>query len=327
MYSKITDGVNILDYIKSPLNYTGNKYRILSQITKEFPSNINIMVDLFCGGATVGLNVDCKEVYFVDSNERVINLLKFLSEQNFEKLMSLFENEITNYHLSFSYKYGYSTYRKQCSNIKDNNGLKDYNSVGFYAMRERYNSLSDKNSIEGNTLLYLLMLYGFNNDIRFNKKGEFNLPVGKTDLNKLNVEKIKNYIKRCNSIKAHFLCGSFEDENIKKLVKSADFIYMDPPYLITSAVYNTDWNNCSEEKLLSFISELNENHIPFALSNVIKKVDRRNEQLFLWCEKNKKNIKITNINYHYRSSSYHKTNRNSNEEEILVTGGLSNGKN
>ena len=43
--------------IKSPINYTGNKFRILNQIQPYFPKNIGTMVDLFCGGATVGINV------------------------------------------------------------------------------------------------------------------------------------------------------------------------------------------------------------------------------------------------------------------------------
>ena len=53
---------------KSPLNYTGNKLRILNQIIPLFPEEIHTMIDLFCGGATVGINVDCDVVYFVDCN-------------------------------------------------------------------------------------------------------------------------------------------------------------------------------------------------------------------------------------------------------------------
>ena len=71
----------INEYIKSPLNYTGNKYRILQQISEKFPREIDCMVDLFCGGATVGLNVNAKKVYFIDNNERVINLLIFLAKR------------------------------------------------------------------------------------------------------------------------------------------------------------------------------------------------------------------------------------------------------
>lgn len=35
---------------KSPLNYTGGKYKLLPQIFPLFPSKINTFVDLFGGG-------------------------------------------------------------------------------------------------------------------------------------------------------------------------------------------------------------------------------------------------------------------------------------
>ena len=38
-----------MNKIKSPMNYIGNKYRILDQIKVYFPDNINNFVDLFCG--------------------------------------------------------------------------------------------------------------------------------------------------------------------------------------------------------------------------------------------------------------------------------------
>lgn len=56
--------------VKSPLNSTGNKYRIIDQINKYFPEKIDCMIDLFCGGATVGLNTNAKKVIFVDNNEK-----------------------------------------------------------------------------------------------------------------------------------------------------------------------------------------------------------------------------------------------------------------
>ena len=49
---------NNVNFIKSPLNYTGNKYRILNQIIKYFPKNQYSLLDLFCGGATVGINAN-----------------------------------------------------------------------------------------------------------------------------------------------------------------------------------------------------------------------------------------------------------------------------
>lgn len=306
--------------IKSPLNYTGNKYRILSQINKYFPNKINVMIDLFCGGATVGLNVEAKKVYFIDSNERVINLLIYLSKQTFEEFLCKIEQVINAYGLSYSYKNGYTQYRAKCSNSKDNNGLKDYNKDGFYKLREYYNELIDKNTEEANLLLYVLMVYAFNNDIRFNSMGEFNLPIGKTDMNKMNVEKIRAYIERVHSIEAVFLCLDFSSNEMAELVKEADFIYMDPPYLVGDAVYNSSWNEKTEYALLDFMDRLIEMGKRFALSNVMAKIGKTNEPLSYWCYKNKDNVIVHDIVYNYRSASYNKINRDAKEREVLITG-------
>lgn len=306
------------ELLKSPLNYTGNKYRIIEQISKFFPKQINCMIDLFCGGATVGLNTDAKKVIFVDSNERIINLLVYLSKQSFEEFLVECEKIIDKYNLSYSYKYGYQVYRAKCSNSKDNNGLKDYNSEGFYQLRTDYNDLKDKNTDIANLMLYMLMVYAFNNDIRFNSDGMFNLPVGKTDLNKMNIEKISRYIIKVQSMETEFLCMSFTDEKIKKYIDMADFVYMDPPYLISNAVYNSTWNNDMEYKLLDFIDGLVHKKINFALSNVIEKVGKMNEPLSYWCYKNTDKIDVNHIDYHYRSASYNKIERNAKEQEVLI---------
>lgn len=254
-----------MQLVKSPLNYTGNKYRIMDQMRRHFPENIECMVDLFCGGATVGLNTNAKKIIFVDSNDRIINLLVFLSKQDFDAFINKCESIIEKYGLSYSFKYGYRYYREMCNDANANNGLKDYNSKGFYKMRADYNALQDKNTDEANTLLYMLMVYAFNNDIRFNSEGHFNLPVGKTDLNKMNINKIQEYIERINTIETEFICASFMDLEELGIIAQADFIYMDPPYLIGNAVYNSGWGNAQEHALLDFIDSLIARRINFVI--------------------------------------------------------------
>lgn len=62
---------------RSPINYTGNKYRILLQFIKYFPQDVNKCIDLFTGGATVAINLIVDEVVAIDNNPRIINLLEF----------------------------------------------------------------------------------------------------------------------------------------------------------------------------------------------------------------------------------------------------------
>lgn len=60
-----------LELIQSPLNYTGGKFKLLPQILPLFPTNIDIFVDLFCGGANVGVNVKSNKTILNDTNDNL----------------------------------------------------------------------------------------------------------------------------------------------------------------------------------------------------------------------------------------------------------------
>ena len=307
--------------MKTPLNYTGNKARLVEEFKTKFPENINVFVDLFCGGGTVGLSINAKKVIFIDNNENVIALLDHLAKYKYKTILKRLENIIKKYKLSYSARDGYSIYRK---GIKkgDNNGLKNFNYEGFYDMRCDYNESKNKFSKKSLDLLYLLVVYGFNNDMRFNKNNEYNLPIGKTDLNKNNLNKLREYIDRVNKIECEFICGDFRDESIKNILFSADFVYADPPYLLGGAVYNENgnWTMETESDLIELFKKLNNKKINFALSNVIEKSNPKkvNNILKNWIFQ-RKDLHMINIDYHYRSSSYNKKNRNAMEKEVLIT--------
>jgi len=304
---------------KTPLNYTGNKSRLMSQFNKYFPKNVGVFVDLFCGGATVGLSVNAKKVIFIDNNINVINLLKHLSKYNFDTLLNRLEILIEKYGLSYSAKFGYKTYRNGIEKT-DNNGAKEFNKLGFYRLRSDYNSIKNKSSKEALDMLYLLVVYAFNNDMRFNRSGDFNLPVGKTDLNKNNIKKLKQYIERVNKIKKVFICGDFREKKIVDILMKADFIYADPPYLIGDAVYNetSNWTEQTEQELIKLLEVLNKNKKRFALSNVLNKVGASNKPLSDWIVFRRTDLQIFDIKYHYKSASYNKINRVAAEKEVLI---------
>lgn len=305
--------------MKTPLNYTGNKSRLMDQFANHFPKNVGVFVDLFCGGATVGLSVNAKKIIFIDNNLNVINLLKHLSKYNFDTLLPRLEKLIKKYGLSYSAKFGYKRYRNGIEKT-DNNGLKVYNTLGYYKLRSDYNSTGNKSSKEALDMLYVLVVYAFNNDMRFNRSGEFNLPIGKTDLNKNNIKKIKQYIDRVKKIDSVFICGDFREKKIQKILMKADFIYADPPYLLGDAVYNEmgNWTEQTEQELIDLLEVLNKNKKKFALSNVLNKVGASNKPLSDWIFR-RTDLHIVDINYHYRSASYNKINRHSKEREVLIT--------
>ena len=63
-----------MNYIKSPMNYIGGKYKLLPQILPLFPKSINTFVDLFCGGLDVSLNVNADRVIANDNLSQLIDI-------------------------------------------------------------------------------------------------------------------------------------------------------------------------------------------------------------------------------------------------------------
>lgn len=306
-------------YIKSPLNYTGNKHRILEEILDKVPKNAHRMLDLFSGGTSVGLNSNINEVIFIDNNIRLINLLIFFKNNDYEFIVKNIEELIKKYNLTNSFRNGYDFYKKIITD-NPNNGLKFLNKSGYLKLREDYNNLLNKNTKKANIMLYLLILYSFNNDMRFNSEGKFNLPVGKTDFNKANINKLREYLSFIKNKNFEYMCLDFENIKIKEIVKKVDFIYMDPPYLITTAVYNESkgWDEDREKKLLQLIDYFIQENKLFVLSNILQRGEKINTILKEWIKKNKNKIEVKYIDYSYKSSSYNKKNREIVEKEIII---------
>lgn len=305
----------VADIVKTPLNYTGNKSRLLGQILPLFPKKINRFIDLCCGGATVGLNVleRANEVVCLDNNAAVIELLQTLQLYSEESLTAQIEQIIREYGLSDTFHNGYEPYK---AFVEGNNGLKNYNKDGYLRLREFFNTAGlDRNT----RAVYQMALisYCFNNDIRFNSKGAFNMPIGKTDFNGSIREKLHSFKAGTKNRNIKFYLADFSVVKEFEL-GGEDFVYADPPYLITNAVYNStsDWDEGQENKLLDTLLFLHQRGVKFALSNVLCKEGRENVLLKKWVEKN--GFEVVDIDYHYRSSSYHKKNRQANEREVMV---------
>ena len=154
--------------IQSPLNYTGGKYKLLPQIIPLFPKEINCFVDLFCGGCNVGINVHAERYIYNDSCVPLINLYSVMHTMEPEIFIKKIETIIKNYNLSDVKVHGYDFY-----NCNSSQGLGPYNKDKFVKLRNDFNALRVKNS-DYYIMLYVLIVFAFNNQIRFNRNGEFN---------------------------------------------------------------------------------------------------------------------------------------------------------
>ena len=301
-----------MNNIQSPINYIGGKAKLLDQIMPLFPKKIDKFVDLFCGGCNVGLNVDAKKVYYNDNNFQLIKLYNILLKYNKKDIVNKIYEIIDNYNLSLVSKYGYDYY--DCTSSE---GLGKYNKDKFNKLKLDFNGM--KKNDKAYLLLYVLIVYAFNNQIRFNSKGEYNLPVGKRDFNKKMENKLYKFVERINNQDCEFTCEDFRNYDIQKLTNN-DFVYIDPPYLITCASYNENggWTENDEKSLLTMLDVLNENKVNFAMSNVLTNKGNTNNVLNKWINEHN-NLNVYHLNYNYSNCNYHTKNKFETCDEVLIT--------
>lgn len=219
--------------IKSPLNYIGGKYKLLTQILPLFPEHINTYVDLFAGGLDVSINVDAQRVICNDINVYVIDLYRYFQQTSIEDLLRDIEELIAKYKLS-----------KQ-------------NREGYNLLREDYNNT------HSSLLLFLLICYGFNHQLRFNSKGEFNNPFGvnRSSYN-VNIERNLRRMHRAIS-QFEYYSLNFREFDLDFL-EPGDFLYADPPYLISCGSYNDGkrgfegWSVADDALLMEKMMQLDE---------------------------------------------------------------------
>lgn len=300
------------DIVKSPLNYTGGKYKILNQIIPIFPKELDLFVDLFSGGSNVGVNVNAKRIVCVDKQKEIIRVMELFKKYEDGYIIDKLEKIIDKYELSNSLLNGYEMYN--CSSDK---GLGSYNKSKYTELRNNYNNIKS-DSIEKDFLFLTLIIYGFNNQIRFNNNGEFNMPVGKRDLNNSLRKNLKNFITKLKTKNIEFVNSDFREFAIETTENT--LVYCDPPYFLGKASYNENggWTKQDEIDLLNYLTILDSKGIKFALSNVIEHKGATHIMLETWIKEH--NYTIHYITCDYNNSNYHKQEGNITKTvEVLIT--------
>ena len=282
------------ELIKSPMNYIGGKYKLLTQILSLFPSKINKFYDVFGGGANLSLNVDSEYVYYNDIVPYVSEVLKGMSETTADECVNKIKEIIDEYELSKT------------------------NIDGFKKLRGDYNA-GRKDWLT----FYTLMCYSFNNQYRFNNNHEYNSSFGhhKSCFSNVTEKKIKKAIERLDNIDIVFDNKDFRDVDLSNADEN-DLVYLDPPYLITCGNYNDGkrgfkgWNEQDDIDLMNLCDSLDSRGVKFAMSNVFENKGNRNERLIEWS----KEYKVYYINNTYNNSNYQSKDKGENTTvEVLIT--------
>ena len=298
-------------FAKSPLNYTGGKYRLLPQFENLFPKDIDTFVDFFCGGGNVAINSNAKKIIAIDKETNLIKILELFKNYDYMDIVNKLDSIIEKYNLSNTYKNGYEFYGQDSSS-----GLGNYNKKYYLNLRNDYNHMKD--SEEKDFIFLTLVIFAFNHQIRFNSKGEFNMPVGKRDFNSSIRKNLLDFCRKLVVKNISFVNTDYKNFEIDSLTEK-DFCYFDPPYYLGDASYNENdgWNENKEKELLNYLNKVNKHGIKFALSNVTEHKGLKNEILIDWAIENQYNIH--NLNYNYSNSNYHIKDKNQVTKEVLIT--------
>lgn len=280
--------------IISPLNYIGGKRKLLPQILPLFPQKISTFIDLFCGGCTVGLNADAEKIVFNDNLTYLIDMYDSFLKTSQEEILSYVDTRIAELNLTQT------------------------NKEGYLKLRTEYNS--HRNPLD----LFVLIAFSFNHQIRFNSSHEYNNPFGRerSSYNPRMRSHLKSFLDAIHAKKVSFSNRDFRDVDFSELTAN-DFVYADPPYLITKGTYNdgkrgfTGWGNTEEIELLQILKSLDDKGIRFSLSNVLKHKGKENRVLQEWI--NQHGFLVHQLDMSYSNSNYQSSNNNGKTLEVLVT--------
>ena len=271
--------------IKSPLNYVGGKYKLLGDILPLFQEKVNTFVDLFGGGGNVSVNANSNNFIYNDIETHVTDLLQHLHATDVNETVTAIDKLIEKFDLSKT------------------------NAEGYNALRDYYNQDPSDPMV-----FYTLVCYAFNNQIRFNKNGQYNMPFGKnrSSFNDTLRAKFVAFVEALHNKDCTFSNKDFRDFDFSSL-GTDDFVYADPPYFNSVAAYNENggWTEEHEKALLSILDNLNNKGIKFALSNNLK---YDNPLLKEWMQK----YTVHYLNANYSNCNYQKKDK-SPDIEVLIT--------
>lgn len=284
----------------NPISYPGNKNKLLSQIIAEVPNDAKKFIDVFCGSGVVGVNSMAQIVVANDISKEALEVLQFFYRETFEDIVSKIEKIIKDYGLTYTREHPKGFYIEY-----KHEGLSRYNKDGYNRLKDSYN---EDRAVDK---LLVLLIYGFNHYIRFNKSGDFNVPVGKVDFSESIYNSMRDFVKYIKTKKILFSNKDFRDMS---LYRDKDAIYyFDPPYLITTAPYNHGWTEKDEMDLLNLLDTLNTDGKRFMLSNVLLSNGKENILLKDWS----KNYTVRPMKRQYRNANYQKVNVTDSIEVLI----------
>jgi len=213
-----------------PIKSQGIKTKLVPWIRSIIPDNFNgTWVEPFMGTGAVAFNIAPKRAILCDSNPHLIN---FYSSIATGKITPEIVKDFLN---------------------REGESLLSKGEAHYYWVRDRFNA-------EHAPLDFLFLnRAGFNGMIRFNRKGNFNIPFCRKPQRfaQAYVTKICNQVAWVRDLVQAkdfvFKCQDFSQTIAES--SAHDIIYCDPPYIDRNVDYYNGWDESNEQKLSTELSK------------------------------------------------------------------------
>ena len=227
--------------MKPLVKYRGGKSKEIAHLERHIPKFSGKYIEPFFGGGAMFFYLEPKKAIINDINSK---LMTFYNEvkSNFETL----QNE-----LSVIEKL-YVSNRKKFEDLKSKTPdlrVHDENETLYYQIRDMFNDLTYKKYSDA-SLYFFINKTAYSGMIRYNAKGEFNVPYGRyANLNTSLITKEHNQLLTNTEI------YNLDYNTIFEMAGEDDFMFLDPPYDCVFSDYgNADYKDGFNE----------ENHIELA---------------------------------------------------------------
>jgi DNA adenine methylase len=214
-----------------PIKSQGIKTKLVPWVQSITPENFcGVWVEPFMGTGVVAFNMAPDRALLCDRNPHLVNFYS-----------SLAHGEFTSGDVR-----GYLT--------EEGKALLNKGEDHYYELRDRFN--------KHHSPLDFLFLNraGFNGMIRFNRRGEFNIPFCRKPQRfaQAYVTKIVNQVAWVEKLLRRgsfvFKCQDFSQTILE--ASSGDIVYCDPPYIDRHVDYYCGWSDSDEEALFQALSKL-----------------------------------------------------------------------
>ena len=198
------------------IKYRGGKSKEISHFISNIPENYNRYIEPFFGGGALYFYLEPQNAIINDVNTKLYSFYKQMQEEYPSVRKQLDELQMV-----------YEQNQKEYEELKKKHPeerVENKNEALYYKIRDMFNHKIESEYLEA-VVYFFINKTAYSGMIRYNAKGEYNVPFGRyKNLNtKLITDKHYELLKRTEIY-------NYDYSEIFNMAGNNDFIFLDPPY-------------------------------------------------------------------------------------------------